>query len=175
MGELDPARIAGGSCAMPQFRVDADHKMRTPGSDDFFVAYAMTFPGNVYGMRVSFYDRTKNAFTSSTDIVPAVKSAESFIFHLTAIDTGSGPVLLYWNDVDGDRKIVTVRGRFVLRENMFSDDFVIAKPFPLIKTVLPGSWFGDYQTASGYRDHFYPMWIEPHGVIRFAEIDITEK
>jgi len=166
---------------------------RTPGSDDFFIVYAATLPQG-YGYRLAFYDRATSAFADADDeIVPAKAGTSNFVMHPAVIDNGSGPVLLYWNDVDLDTASVTVRGRFIFGPGSYSSDFVISRDeagqprsFP-VKKGPPADWYGDYQTAAGFRhainprvsspgalDVYYPMWIEAGGVIRFARVEMAE-
>jgi hypothetical protein len=165
---------------------------RTPGTGSFFTVYAMSFPGKGYGYRVAFYDMEKKGFdepNAEDDVVPAVAGANHFLFHLSVVDNGKGPVLLYWNDIDGDANTVTVRGRFILGPGQQTSDFIISttaggmpREFSLIKKGPPGDWYGDYQTAGGFRrsntvpvvDYYYPMWIES-GVIRFAQVQYIER
>jgi len=163
---------------------------RTPGTSDFFIAYPSAAAGKGFGYRIVFYDRAAGRFTDThDDLLPASGGTNDFLFHLTAIDSGAGPVLLYWYDVDSSSNTATVRGRFVLGSDLSSSDFAISPPFKLRKSGPPADWYGDYNTAGGFRhtgpglqggsgaatDHYYPIWIEPYGVVHFAAVRYTER
>jgi len=118
---------------------------------------------NTNGYTVFFYDRNTKQFAQVNSIVPLNKDANSFTMHLTAIDPGTGPVLLYWYDVNWTTKKATIRGRLITGPNEYTGDFEIYKPTSI--RVMPagpiqrintfdlgssGYWYGDYKTAHGY-------------------------
>jgi hypothetical protein len=138
----------------------------------------------VKGYRVFFYDRKAKKYAEAKPIVPLVLASTSVVFHPVAIDPGRGPILLYWYDVDGAAKKATIRGRAILGDRRYSNDFSISRMpgpstrfFPLTSTQY---WFGDYLTAGGYAPpasnalrtsyYFYPMWVEPDGTARLNEV-----
>ena len=169
---------------------------RTPGTHDAFIVYATTADKR-FGYRLAFHDHVKNQFADAPDpIVPATGGANDFILHPAVIDNGAGPVLLYWNDVDAKTMRVTVRGRLIFGQGDYSNDFAISvdeagqpRSFTVVKKGPPGDWYGDYQTAGGFRmpgatvaggkpftlDVFYPIWIEPGGVVHFARVRTGER
>jgi hypothetical protein len=132
----------------------------------------------------------------NTDPVLPQDPANGFVVHLSIIDLGVGPLLLYWVDLDTKTNKATVMGRFLFRalgstasqdlakaeERGRSDDFAISDPFdPCPRTT----WYGDYHMAFGYkavlastpanknRDlyYYYPAWIDaPNGAVRFRRI-----
>jgi hypothetical protein len=101
------------------------------------------------GYRLFFYDPKQQNYLEGPPIQPVVNSANNCIMHLTAIDLGAGPVLLYWHDVDGSGKKSKIRGRFVIGSGSHTSDFDIAGPIDLT-TPQTGYFYGDYHTASGY-------------------------
>lgn len=125
-------------------------------------------------------------------ILPAIKTAKNYIMEVTAVDLGSGPVLLYWTDVNAATHHARIRGRILVDLNQYSADFDIsgdidvtggAKPF----TRPVGFFYGDYHTASGYVQqtkrglvagqtyyHFYPMWVDRTGGARYSHIIVSQ-
>ena len=116
--------------------------------------------------------------------------ADNVVFHLAVADPGTGPVLLYWTDLDSAAKTITVRGRLITGKGKFTDDFVISQSSGQPASFALGGgdyWYGDYHTAGGYATKFsqtagqgkfsvttgtttyyeyYPMWVEPINVVR---------
>jgi hypothetical protein len=168
---------------------------RVPGSQKVLIAYPATLTDanskKSYGYQLYFYDRATNQFFQATPIFPAVHSPDNFLLHLAAIDPGTGPVLLYWYDINANTKKATVRGRLIFGDNQYSDDIVVANDAPNtthVFNVIPLSnyWFGDYKTAGGFGPHgisavndqiyrYYPMWDEPDGTVRFSEVVVHRK
>jgi hypothetical protein len=137
----------------------------------------------VGGYRLFFYDPKQHTFVEGLPILPVANSSANCIMHLTAIDFGQGPVLLYWHDIDGLGKKAKIRGRFVTGSGGHTSDFDIAGPLDL--TTPPGGYFyGDYHTASGFQtprakltpitvaspSHFFPAWVQRDGTLHFVEI-----
>jgi hypothetical protein len=174
---------------------------RVPDSDNVLIAYPATLTDSngkkSYGYQLYFYDRIANQFSQATPIFPAVHSPDNALMHLAAIDPGTGPVLLYWYDINADTKKATVRGRLIFADKQYSDDIVVATDAPNTTHVFDlitmpkgcpdgkggyvgGYWFGDYKTAGGFAPHgfsardqvyrYYPMWDEPDGTVRFSEV-----
>jgi hypothetical protein len=151
----------------------------------------LAFPsdaGQSGGFRVFFYDEGQQQFAEGAPILPANNSKDSVVMHLTAIDIGFGPVMLYWDDIDGPAKKVTVRGRIVTGLCKYTSDFDISGSSDLSSPA--GSYFyGDYRTAGGFGEtrlreptrvtlaehfHFYPMWVDRSGTLKFADVAVTE-
>jgi hypothetical protein len=140
------------------------------------------------GYELYFYDRTANTFSSAPAILPMTHGSQSFLMHLAIVEAPPGPALLYWYDVNTSTNKVRIRGRFVFAEDQTSDDFdvaVDAANTPHSFTITPGAshWFGDYKTAGGYTwkgittlgtsyYHYYPMWDEPDGTMRFSHVTV---
>jgi hypothetical protein len=115
--------------------------------------------------------------------------------HLTAVDLGTGPVLLYWYDLDSATKTMTIRGRLITGNGQYSPDFVISKQGSATSFALTSAyyWFGDYKTAGGFiregniitgqgpfkvtthvaHYHYYPIWINPLGSVNYADVDYS--
>jgi hypothetical protein len=154
---------------------------RTPGSKRVLMTVPDTFAGKGHGYRLFFVDPDTSAVTEAkVPVLPASANPDDFILHVQAIDIGTGPVLLYWNDVSGSD--VTIRGRFVTGLDKYTKDFVISRAggkdrsFSL-KQVTSAYWYGDYQTAGGYkvdgvigRSHYYPLWVEPDKSVHYGHV-----
>ena len=141
---------------------------RVPGnSHGVLISYtnALQAQGkNTNGYSLFFYDRDTNQYAEADPILPLNKDANSFTMHLTAIDLGTGPILLYWYDINWTTKKATVRGRLITGPEEYSGDFQIYQPSSNrvissspIATRIPtfdlGSssfWYGDYKTGGGY-------------------------
>jgi hypothetical protein len=141
-----------------------------------FMGFPDTFQINgkpANGFRLFFFDRTKNQFAEADPVLPSTRNNDSFAMHLTAIDLGGGPILLYWYDMNVASKRGTVRGRLITGMGEFSDDFPIFKSSSRLtvsaangvsaaqgnRLILAGDyfdlgsnsyWYGDYKTAGGY-------------------------
>jgi hypothetical protein len=167
---------------------------RVPGKvNDAVLTFPATVPAgsaSAYGYRMFFYDKSANTFGEAKAIVPLVKNNESFVMHLAAIDPGSGPVLLYWYDLDVQSGKGLVRGRLVSGAGTYSSDFTITENGPTASYFGLGNssyWYGDYKTAGGYVQsvplnpgpgkkfsksiyHYFPMWVEPDQTVRYVEV-----
>jgi hypothetical protein len=175
---------------------------RTPDPNTLMLAFPDNFTSSGWGYRVAFYDRAAGTVTDAVDsdsILPAKPNADNMVYHLAVADPGSGPVLLYWTDLDSATKTVTVRGRLIIGKNKFTDDFSInqASGKPASFTLAGNEyWYGDYHTAGGYvkkfaqtagqgefvvtlasttRYDYYPMWVEPGSTLRYAKVEYAVK
>lgn len=171
---------------------------RTPDQNTVMLAFPDNFGAKGWGYRVVFYDRAAGTMTDATDsdsILPSTANANNLVFHLAVADPGSGPVLLYWTDLDSATKKVVVRGRLITAKDKFTDDFTISQTNSNpVNFTLAGNeyWYGDYHTAGGYmkkfsqtqgqgpltvtlgtttRYDYYPMWIEPGNTMRYAKVE----
>lgn len=125
------------------------------------------------------------------NIVPANRTTNSLITHLTPVDTGEGPILFYWHDLSGDTKTATIRGRIYFSENVMTD-FVISKKDGIDASFsLPGPdgayFYRDYKMAEGFRRKsgsgllsktvydYFPAWVEPDdgGTAHFSRVTVT--
>jgi hypothetical protein len=174
---------------------------RTPDSNSLMLAFPDKLSSG-WGYRVVFYDRAANKITDASDndsIVPAKASADNVVFHLAVADPGTGPVLLYWTDLDSAAKTITVRGRLITGKGQFTDDFTISQSSGNPASfALSGSeyWYGDYHTAGAYASKFsqtagqgpfsvvlantlhynyYPIWVEPTNIVRYAHVEYAVK
>lgn len=168
---------------------------RTPISTSFMLAFPDRFGAKGLGYRFYFLDRTatEKNLVEQKAVLPATAGKDNFVFQLTAIDLGVGPVLLYWYDVDSAAKTFTIRGRFVTGKAEYSPDFVISQQGGATQNVALTAeyyWFGDYKTGGGYLSssnlsqgqglfkfnektatfHYYPIWIDPHGSVSYASV-----
>jgi hypothetical protein len=141
------------------------------------------------GYRVMAFDFDTKKFAELASIEPKDRSTNSFVMHLAAIDPGSGPILLYWTDVDAKNNRALVRGRLVTSVSEYSDDFPLSRELitsdPAQKPTISAAryfplgtnsyWYGDYRSASGYAENaggydYFPMWIEPDNSVRFTRV-----
>jgi hypothetical protein len=165
---------------------------RAPGSKSVVLAFPDTFTGG-YGYRVFFYDRANKTLAEGSPILPAAGGASSIAFHLAAADSGTGPILLYWTDLNTATKKITVRGRLITGVGESSEDFTISRVNGAdYNFALTGSkWFGDYHTASALvrktgqvlgqgkftvdmrttRFDYYPMWVEPDNNVHYTRVE----
>jgi hypothetical protein len=119
------------------------------------------------------------SWTALPPIAPSSPDPDNFVLHLTAIDIGQGPILLYWYDVDTVTYEARIRGRFVTADNQWSWDFTIGASFDV---TTAADWYGDYHTAGGYREttsgaidyNYYPVWIQPDGKVHFTRVQFRE-
>jgi hypothetical protein len=137
------------------------------------------------GYDVVFYDPAKPTTAEEyRPVAPLNYSHNGAIMHLTTIDPGQGPILLYWADVDGKANTMRVRGRIITGPETSTKDFDISPTYDL---TVKGYWYGDYWTASGFARtlptpgkwrqrnlfyYFYPTWVDSDGTGRFAEIEV---
>jgi hypothetical protein len=125
------------------------------------------------GQDLVLYNPATRATTPLRPVVPASHSPKDYVFHLAAIDLGSGPLLLYWLDASAAHVVAlpnefiskpdtaTIMGRLIYSDGSSSADFVISRTLPPGATASVGySWapncspemafYGDYHTASGF-------------------------
>lgn len=173
---------------------------RTPDAKSFLLAFPdIPSATSGFGYRVYFYDAVSNELVESSSILPAKQNADNVAFHLVAVDPGSGPILLYWYDLDSAAKKIAIRGRLITGKGESSNDFAISQTngqpasFNLTNVQY---WFGDYQTAGGFVSssaqttgqgpfkvtlqnsthyNYFPMWIEPDGTVRYTSVVYTKK
>jgi hypothetical protein len=178
---------------------------RVPGSKSLAIAYPASIKdaNNTLadGYELFLFDPSNNNLAQAAPILPTVHALGHFLMHMVAIDPGSGPVLLYWYDIDGNAKTATMRGRFIYNDGNYSDDFAIATiteykgpPSPTkgqtdsftvpYKFQTGFAWYGDYHTAGGYTPsgimpttsqtfHYYPMWVQSDGKARYSHVSVT--
>lgn len=140
---------------------------RVPGAaNGVLIAYTNSIQSqgkNTNGYSLFFYDRTTNQYAEADPILPLNKDANSFTMHLTAVDLGTGPILLYWYDINWTTQRATIRGRLVTGPQKHSGDFQIYRATAVngiggrglrrSSSFALGSskyWYGDYKTAGGY-------------------------
>jgi hypothetical protein len=175
---------------------------RVPGRSDLLLtAMARTLdvmqatsPGPVsrthgYSVFLENIDSRKTA-----EIAPVMALGSSpgdVVMHLTAIDLGVGPVLLYWYDVSTKNKEALIRGRVIYDADLVSEDFTISlkagadAPFPLRPEGLAKAYFyGDYKMAEGFagpvpasptqarKYTFLPAWVQPDGTAHVATVEV---
>jgi hypothetical protein len=161
---------------------------KLPSKSKLAIAFVSTIPNpelqpkkltwsKTHGYRLFFFNVTSNTYAQADPILPTWRSINSFLVHLTAIDTGGG-TLLYWYDVNAKTKKATVRARLVFSEDLYSDDFDISS-FDM--GTVP-YFYGDYMTAGAFvssgpalgitRYDFFPMWTQPDFSLRFSRVTI---
>lgn len=173
---------------------------RTPGTKSYLLAFPDSpSTSSGFGYRVYFYNDGSKKLVEGNAVLPAKQNADNVAFHLTAVDPGKGPIMLYWYDLDSAAKTITIRGRFITGEGEYSNDFTISQSAGTAASfnlAAPNYWFGDYQTAGGFVSevaqtqgqgtfkltaqksthyNFYPMWIEPDGTVRYARVVYSTK
>lgn len=142
-----------------------------------------------HGWRAFAFDwnRPSNGFVEyQPPIMPRTDGHADFIFNPVVVDLGVGPTFAYWYDIEhrGNTQYLTVRGRLFLDKQSQTVDFTIRTPFDVTRCVpatgCQSTFYGHYQMAGGYyrvepsgtrRSVFYPVWLEPGGVIRFARVE----
>jgi hypothetical protein len=169
---------------------------RTRDSKSVVLAFPDKTPAGVYGYRVYFFDRARGQLCSPEGpdawILPATRSAGNIAFHLAVADPGTGPLLLYWTDMDSAAKTLTVRGRLITGRGEFTEDFTISRQAGADHSfALGGNWYGDYHTAGAFmrrvgqaagqapfvvdsrtsRYEFYPMWVESDGIVHYTRVE----
>ena len=148
---------------------------RSPSSNKLVLAFMDTLENDKGdGYRVYLFDGN-DSWTALPPIAPLSPNKNNFILHLTAIDPGAGPILLYWYDVDTVTGKASIRARLITSDISYTSDFAIAESFG----VLSPKWYGDYHTAGGYAvsrlstSHFYPVWVQPDGRVHFTHVLYT--
>jgi hypothetical protein len=166
---------------------------RTRDSKNVVLAFPDKFGAKGLGYRVYFYDRVKKSLAEAASILPVKPNASNVAFHLAAVEAGSGPVLLYWTDLDSATKKMTVRGRIITGHGEFTEDFTVSRVGQTDHSfALPAEyWIGDYHTAGGMvrktgpvqgqgkftvdlrttRYDYYPMWIEADGNVHYTRVE----
>jgi len=124
------------------------------------IAYPSNLASRGKGYRLYFFDRATQKFGEGPPIKTVVAGDNNFIMHLTPIDLGSGPVLLYWYDVNAKSFAVSIRGRLIAGDGESTADFTISR----LKGKLDAYnvkdagkyWYGDYHAAGGYIEEVTP-------------------
>ncbi len=157
---------------------------RSPSSKGMLVSYPSTLEeSRGDGFRLNLLDANAT-WTKFPPFAPGRWHPGSWIFHVTPIDVGQGPIFFYWYDVNTEKATFKVRGRLVTSDNSYTANFVItrgADSSPRDVEITTNNWYGDYHTAGGYvapiaefsnfgTYHYYPVWIEDDGNVHFAHI-----
>jgi hypothetical protein len=159
---------------------------RSPNSQNLLIAYMDTLDNAMGdGFRLYVYDE-QSSWTELPPIAPQTPDINNFVFHVTPVDAGLGPILYYWYDVNTITQEAMIRGRIVNGESNWTDDFAVSRSYfgPRSFDVMTGQrFYGDYHTAGGYvvrngpngdwsfhTYHYYPVWLEPDGNVRFAHV-----
>ena len=122
-------------------------------------------------------------------VAPGPSDEDNIAMHLAAIDPGGGgPALVYWTDIDLASRTATIRGRLVGAGGPIGADFDIAREAGAraswsLDAVSDPYWYGDYRTGSGFSlpgsgsgtYKYYPIWVQPEGTVRFAEVFFERK
>ena len=168
---------------------------RIPGSyKRILLAFPSKLPGSnntsTFGYRLYEYDIDTNQFVTLPAVYPSLHTVDGFTLHLNIVDPKTGPLLMYWYDMNAATKKAVMRGRMVYGSTNYSADFNIAMDnlknkhtFNLIAGT--GYWYGDYKTAGGFapqgiipsnkiKYQFYPMWVEPDHTTRFSEVIVKK-
>ncbi|MBV9216334.1 MAG: hypothetical protein JO053_09170 [Acidobacteria bacterium] len=138
------------------------------------------------GYSLFFHDPSASGkYSELTTITPLSKSPSSYVMNITAIDLGTGPVLLYWLDVNASTHVGRVRGRVILDLGTYSPDFDITGDIDLTKGGV-GRFYGDYHTAGGYVSrrgsplllgkeyyYFYPIWDDGTDGTHYAQVRVS--
>ena len=164
---------------------------RSPSSTNLLFSYKDTFGGGKGdGYRLYGYD--DGIWVNLPPIAPAVETHpkqafQNYVFHVTPVDAGSGPLFFYWYDVDIGVSQFTMRGRLVTQDWQYTKDFAVTRDSnlaPRSVDVNSARWYGDYHTAGAYfapaapglsigTYHYFPVWIEPGDKIHFAHVRYT--
>jgi hypothetical protein len=148
-----------------------------------------------HGYKIFIVDTATGTWSEPTNpfenILPKGTTTNDFVMHLTAVDTGEGPILFYWYDVSATTKTAVIRGRIYFSEN-FMTDFVISKKdgndasFNLLGPNGAYS-YRHYKMAEGFHRtsgsgllmkktyEYFPAWVEPDGVgtAHFSRVTVT--
>ena len=157
---------------------------RSPGSNNLLLAYMDTLEGaKGDGFRMYLFGGAAT-WTTLPPIAPEAADADNYVFHVTPIDPGRGPLFFYWYDVNTATQEVTIRGRLQTRDNMTTTSFGVSRGNSLTRRFSVKDtthWYGDYHTAGGYvapsrqplvegTYHYYPVWVEPDGKVHFTHV-----
>ncbi len=131
---------------------------RIPGSDRVLFLYTKELgsgTGASFAMGASYCNPKGCKQPEAMPVIAPANNAGGTIMHLTVVDPGEGPVLLYWYDVDPSVETATVMGRIIYGLDQYSPDFVIAPTYSIVPTLpnaaAPNSYFwGDYKSAGGF-------------------------
>ncbi|HEY6308379.1 MAG TPA: hypothetical protein VI488_18185 [Candidatus Angelobacter sp.] len=145
------------------------------------------------GYSVFFHDPLDSgAHSEIKAILPVNDSPQNYVMDVSAIDLGSGPVLLYWADVNTASHKARIRGRVISALGTYSNDFDITGDTDLTVAASgyypksPQFFYGDYHTGSGYMQqrgpvltrkdiyHFYPLWVDRTGGARYSVVTVSE-
>jgi hypothetical protein len=164
---------------------------RSASSENLLLSYKDTFGGGKGdGYRLYGYD--DGIWVNLPPIAPAVQTHpaqifHNYVFHVTSVDAGRGPLFFYWYDVDIGFSQFTMRGRLVTQDWQYTGDFAVSRDSNLaprsVDVNSPRS-YGDYHTAGAYfapaapglstgTYHYFPVWIEPGDKIHFAHVTYT--
>jgi hypothetical protein len=136
------------------------------------------------GQDLILYEPANNHMITLAPVVPRSHDPKDYVLHLTAIDLGKGPLLLYWMDVSAAKKSAVIMGRLLFEDGSISSDFLISQNnsgqeyAEQIACTGPKHdqvpFYGDYHTAFGYATapwkadgvvmasyYFFPMWVDP--------------
>ena len=188
-GALTSANVMGSTFLTRGPMLDGDGKVGGQHHQTLLIGYpaddkklcgenaACAYAG--HGEALRLYDPVANTTAQLDPIAPRSGAATDFVVNVTAIDLGSGPVLLYWLDVSakatsvslvpgGAQTIVpgtaVVMGRLIYPDGAQSNDFLVSQIAPPTAgacqggatkaceydLVAGGGFWGDYHTASGF-------------------------
>jgi hypothetical protein len=159
---------------------------RSPSSNNLLMVHPDSIAQGADGYRLYSYDEN-SSWMPLFPIVPTSPAGDSFVLHPTPVDAGVGPILLYWYDVDTDKKQASITGRLVVRDDMHTLDFGISRDqsshywFDATEAAV---FYGDYHTAGAYyvkalgdwksyEYHYYPVWIE-NGWVHVAHVTFNK-
>lgn len=156
---------------------------RSPSSNKLLMAYPDTIGTIGDGYRL-YVHSGESTWLPMQNVAPESADPQNFALHLTAVDAGRGPLLLYWYDVDTNTKTAVMRGRLVTTDNQETIDFGVSRTwlgessFDVTKDAL---FYGDYHTAGAYyvnvsgedAYHYYPVWIESDGYVHVAHVSLN--
>ena len=161
---------------------------RSPSSMNLLFSYKDTFGGGKGdGYRLYGYD--DGIWVNLPPIAPAVETHpqqtfQNYVFHVTPVDAGGGPLFFYWYDVDIGPVQFTMRGRLVTQDWQYTKDFAVSRDSnlaPRSVDLTSQRSYGDYHTAGAYfapsapglsvgTYHYFPVWIEPGNKVHFAHV-----
>jgi hypothetical protein len=157
---------------------------RSPSSTKLLMAYPDTIDTNGDGYRVYIHNG-ESSWLKLPSVTPRSAAAPDFALHLTAVDPGRGPLLLYWYDVDTNAKTAVMRGRLITGDNLSTADFSVSRDGSAeasFDVTTAAKFYGDYHTAGAYyvkpnadaqyAYHYYPVWIEADGFVHVAHVTL---
>lgn len=157
--------------------------VRGPGPQTLLHAGTRDFGASGKGYALFAHEPESESCMPMGRILPQQKAADNFVWNITGIDVGEGPVLLYWYDAEWPAKSLTIRGRLVGSDGEQSMDFQVATSGGGPVTGKSAS-IGDYHTAAGYVErkfggdgqqtttfYYFPIWAQvPDSQVRFTRI-----